>query len=157
MKYYSIVTAIGKKIEEATEILQVPMILDQFVIGDGNGMNVIPDESQKKLVNEVFRGKLSALNLEDGQINQYIATISLPDSIGDFTIREVGLLTNHNILFAVANCPMIEKTTTGMTVEIKLRFNLSSSISIKSLKITTEWKKRKKYHRVAKRSTHIHH
>ncbi|MCP5756582.1 phage tail protein, partial [Klebsiella pneumoniae] len=97
-KYYSILTNRGKALEAESAASGKPVILKDFVIGDGNGQAVTPDPVNTTLVHEVYRGAISSLAVSPEQDNQFIAQLVLPADIGGFTVREVGLLTDSGEL-----------------------------------------------------------
>ncbi len=62
-KYYSILTNRGKELEAQSSATGKPVIIKDFVVGDGNGQAVTPDPARTSLVKEVYRGAISALQI----------------------------------------------------------------------------------------------
>lgn len=135
-QYYSILTNRGKELEAASSASGTPVIIKDFVIGDGNGMATAPDPAQTALVREVYRHAISKLDVSQEQPNQWVAHLVVPADVGGFTIREVGLLTDAGELYAVANCAAIEKPVTGINVNLQFRLAVNETASIE-LKVAT--------------------
>ncbi|WP_370972483.1 phage tail protein [Enterobacter wuhouensis] len=135
-KYYSILTNRGKALEAQSSATGNPVIIKDFVVGDGNGQPVKPDPAQTKLAREVYRNAISALQVSPDQANQFIAQLVLPVGIGGFVVREVGLLTDTGELYSVANCAAIEKPENGISVNLQYRLAVSETANIE-LKVAT--------------------
>ncbi|MHA0994553.1 phage tail-collar fiber domain-containing protein [Enterobacter ludwigii] len=135
-KYYSILTNRGKELEAQSSATGKPVIIKDFVVGDGNGQAVKPDPVQTKLVREVYRNAISALQVSPDQENQFIAQLVLPVDVGGFVVREVGLLTDAGELYSVANCAAIEKPENGVSVSLQYRLAVSEKANIE-LKVAT--------------------
>ena len=135
-QYYSILTNLGKELEAASSASGMPVIIKDFVIGDGNGMAATPDPAQTALIREVYRHAISKLDVSQEQPNQWVAHLVVPADVGGFTIREVGLLTDAGELYAVANCAAIEKPVSGINVNLQFRLAVNETASIK-LKVAT--------------------
>ncbi|MFB4712536.1 phage tail protein, partial [Enterobacter hormaechei subsp. steigerwaltii] len=113
-----------------------PVIIKDFVVGDGNGQAVRPDPAQTKLVREVYRSAISALQVSPDQANQFFAQLVLPVAVGGFVVREVGLLTDAGELYSVANCAAIEKPENGVSVNLQFRLAVSETAAVE-LKVAT--------------------
>lgn len=135
-QYYSILTNRGKELEAASSANGTPVVIKDFVIGDGNGMASTPDPAQTALVREVYRHAISRLDVSKEQSNQWIAHLVVPADVGGFTIREVGLLTDAGELYAVANCAAIEKPLSGINVNLQFRLAVNETASIE-LKVSS--------------------
>lgn len=128
--YYSIITNRGKELEVEALASGRPIVLTHFVVGDSNGKHIKPDPEQIRLVNETFRGDIAALVVSPEQASQLMAKIVLPTNVGGFTVREVGLLTDSGELYAVANCPSIDKPAGGVSVNMQFRLAISDTSNI---------------------------
>lgn len=135
-KYYSILTNRGKELETQSSATGNPVIIKDFVVGDGNGYAVKPEPAQTKLVREVYRSAISALQVSPDQANQFIAQLVLPVDVGGFVVREVGLLTDAGELYSVANCAAIEKPENGVSVNLQYRLAVSETAAVE-LKVAT--------------------
>ncbi|ELO3160217.1 phage tail protein [Escherichia coli] len=129
-KHCSILTNRGKALEAASAAGGAPVVLDGFVVGDGNGNAVTPEAGQTALVREVYRGTISRLAVSPDQENQFIAYLALPEGVGGFTVREAGLLTTDGELYAVGSCAAIEKPVNGVTATLQFRLAVAESAQV---------------------------
>ncbi|ENR0131542.1 phage tail protein [Escherichia coli] len=129
-KHCSILTNKGKALEAASAAGGAPVVLDGFVVGDGNGNAVTPEAGQTALVREVYRGTISRLTVSPDQENQFIAYLVLPEGVGGFTVREAGLLTSDGELYAVGSCAAIEKPVNGVTATLQFRLAVAESAQV---------------------------
>lgn len=128
--YYSIITNRGKELEAEALASSRLIVLTHFVVGDSNGKQVKPDPAQIRLINETYRGDIAELVVSPEQSTQLMAKIVLPTGIGGFTVREVGLMTDAGELYAVANCPSIDKPVGGVSVNMQFRLAVSDTSNI---------------------------
>ncbi|EDG2809523.1 phage tail protein [Salmonella enterica subsp. salamae] len=128
--YYSIITNRGKELEAEALASGRLIVLTHFVVGDSNGKQVRPDPAQIRLINETYRGDIAELVVSPEQSTQLMAKIVLPTGIGGFTVREVGLMTDAGELYAVANCPSIDKPVGGVSVNMQFRLAVSDTSNI---------------------------
>lgn len=135
-KYYSILTNRGKELEAASSASGTPVIIKDFVVGDGAGQAVTPDPVRTKLVREVYRGTISSLEVSPDQTNQWVAYLSIPANVGGFTVREAGLISDAGELYAVANSAAIEKPESGISINLQFRLAVSETANIE-LKVAT--------------------
>lgn len=101
-----------------------------LAVGDGNGSIPIPSEDDTKLVNEVWRGEISEIK-QNGQ--KFTVTAFIPESAGDFIIREMGIFDENNELLFVAQMDETPKkaSNTGLIKQIGLQgvFELKNGLS----------------------------
>ncbi|WP_059258958.1 tail fiber protein [Escherichia albertii] len=129
-EYYSIITNRGKELEAEALASGSQIILTQFVVGDSNGKPLKPDPAQTQLVNETYRGDIAELVVSPELPTQLMARIVLPTGTGGFKVREVGLMTDGGELYAVANCPAIDKPVGGVSVNMQFRLAVSDTSNI---------------------------
>ncbi|MGC6377741.1 phage tail protein [Bisgaard Taxon 45] len=110
-QYYSVLTTYGSQ-QLATAIAShQPLNITHFAVGDGNGQAVTPDVSRTSLVREVHRATISAVSRDPRNNKQVIFELTIPEDVGGFHIREMGIFDNQNKLIAYANCPESFKPT----------------------------------------------
>lgn len=85
--------------------LGVPLKITHMAVGDGNGQPVILDPAKTTLVHEVRRAPLNTLFQDPLSQSQLVAEQIIPEDVGDWWIREVGLFDEAGTLIAIANCP----------------------------------------------------
>ncbi|WP_241608980.1 phage tail protein [Rosenbergiella australiborealis] len=128
--FYSIITNLGKKLEIEALASDSTIRLTQFVIGDAGGKAIAPNAAQTSLINEKYKGDISALVQSPDQQSQLMAKLVLPPETGGFTVREIGLLTDKGELYAIANCAAIEKPKGGVSIHIQFRLAVSETANI---------------------------
>lgn len=104
-QFYSLITKYGESVISQAVANNTPVPLKTMAIGDGNGTPTTPSESQTTLINEVYRAEITDLLQDSETPNQVIAELLVPETVGGFTVREVGIYDDQNKLVAVANCP----------------------------------------------------
>lgn len=103
--YYAILTAVGEaKIANAAS-LGTPLQISRMAVGDGNGSLPVPMRTQTALVRETYRANLNTLQPDPANNSQIIAEMVIPETVGGWWIRELGLYDASGSLVAVANCP----------------------------------------------------
>ena len=103
-------------------------------VGDANGTDPIPSAAQTKLINERRRAPLNQLKVDPNNAAVIIAEQIIPENIGGWWIREIGLYDADNDLVAVANCapsfkPILSQGS-GRTQVVRLNLIVSSSANI---------------------------
>ncbi|MCT2388629.1 phage tail protein [Erwinia pyrifoliae] len=103
-KYFALLTHIGAaKLANATA-LGTQIEISHMATGDGNGALPTPDPAQTALVREQRRAPLNMLTIDPVNANQIIAEQVIPEDVGGWWIREIGLYDKAGDLVAVANC-----------------------------------------------------
>lgn len=103
-KYYAVLTNVGAaKLAKATA-LGVQVEITQMAVGDGNGALPTPNPEQTALVHELRRAPLNSLSIDPNNANQIIAEQVIPEDVGGWWIREIGLFDKDGDMIAVANC-----------------------------------------------------
>lgn len=135
--FYTILTNIGKaKIANAT-ILNQKVDFKTIVLGDGNGQYYEPSEVQTQLRNEVWRGQVSSIRIDEHNPNWVLIESIVPPSTGGFMIREVGLLDESGDLLVISKYPETYKPTADdgtvkdLIIQLILKVANASSITLK--------------------------
>ncbi|ECE8504696.1 phage tail protein [Salmonella enterica] len=103
-KYYAVLTNVGAaKLANATA-LGAQVEITQMAVGDGNGALPAPNPAQTALVHELRRAPLNSLSIDPNNANQIIAEQVIPEDVGGWWIREIGLFDKDGDMIAVANC-----------------------------------------------------
>ncbi|WP_456295280.1 phage tail protein [Vibrio sp. AK197] len=132
--YFTILTTVGEaKLANATA-LGLTVKLTQMAIGDGNGSLPTPQQEQTALVNEVRRAALNSVDVDKDNLNWIVCEQVLPESIGGWTIREVGLYDEDDDLIAIGNFPETYKPIlaegSGRTQTIRMVLQVSATASV---------------------------
>ncbi len=103
--YYTLLTRIGAaKLANATAT-NTPLSMTLMGVGDANGTVPTPDPGQTSLIHERRRANLNTLKTDPNNPNQIIAEQVIPDNVGGWYIRELGLYDAEGDLIAVGSCP----------------------------------------------------
>lgn len=103
-QFFAILTAVGEAKQANADALGVPWTFAQMGVGDANGNDAIPSRTQTALINERRRAPLNQLKVDPSNPSIIIAEQVIPESIGGWWIREIGLYDIAGDLVAVANC-----------------------------------------------------
>jgi len=135
--YFAIPTHVGQaKISNALA-LGVPLKITHMAVGDGNGQPVTPDPAQTKLVRERRRAPLNALFQDPLNPAQLVAEQIIPENVGGWWIREVGLYDETGTLIAIANSPdtykpqLSEGSGRTQTIRMVLIVSDTSAVELK--------------------------
>ena len=135
--YFAILTEVGEaKLANAIALGQT-LKLKNLAVGDGNGNLPMPSRTQKALVREVRRAGLNQLTIDPANTSQIIVEQVLPEDVGGWWIREIGIFDEAGDLCAVANCPpsykplMTEGSGRTQVVRIVLIVTSTAAIELK--------------------------
>ena len=111
-EFFTILTATGRNKLAAATATATPLTLTQMAVGDGdNGAYYSPTEAQTALKHEVWRGAINHLAVDANNPNWIVAELVIPDNVGGFYIREVGLFDSAGAMIAVGKFPESYKPT----------------------------------------------
>ena len=97
-EFYSIITKKGFKLITEAIANETKINLEYIADGDSNGAYYEPNEEQTTLVNEKYRARIS-------EVTELVAKAQIPNDVGGFYIREIGVLDNQNNLILIAKQP----------------------------------------------------
>ncbi|MGY5706807.1 phage tail protein [Vibrio antiquarius] len=133
-KYYTILTEVGKTKVANAAALGRQIKLTQLAVGDGNGSEYDPVESQTSLKQETYRTPISHLGTDAQNPNWVIAEGMIPVDVGGWFVREVGLFDEDGDLFAIGKYPETYKPTlaegTGRDLYIRFIMVVSNTTAI---------------------------
>lgn len=133
-KFFTLLTTVGEaKLANATALGQT-VKFEKMAIGDGNGELPVPDQKQTALVNEVRREPLNAVETDPDNPNWIVCEQVIPENVGGWTIREVGIYDVDGDLIAVGNFPETYKPIleegSGRTQTVRLVLQVSSTATV---------------------------
>ncbi|WP_182310666.1 phage tail protein [Aeromonas media] len=135
--YFAIPTNAGQaKIANAIA-LGVPLKITHMAVGDGNGQPVTPNPAQNALVREQRRAPLNTLFQDPLNPAQLVAEQIIPETVGGWWIREVGLFDDSGTLIAIANSPdtykpqLSEGSGRTQTIRMVLIVSDTSAVELK--------------------------
>ncbi|WP_392439263.1 phage tail protein [Edwardsiella piscicida] len=103
-KYLALLTNIGAAKLAKAAALGTKVEITQMAVGDGNGVLPTPNPAQTALVHEMRRAPLNMLTVDPANASQIIAEQVIPEDVGGWWIREIGLFDKDGDMIAVANC-----------------------------------------------------
>lgn len=133
-QFFAILTAVGKAKQANADALGVPWTFAKMGVGDANGADPIPSEQQTKLIHENRRAPLNQVKVDPGNSNIIIAEQVIPENVGGWWIREIGLYDAAGDLVAVANCapsfkPLLTQGS-GRTQVIRMNLIVSNTANV---------------------------
>lgn len=133
-QYMAILTAVGEARLANAQALGIPWNITHLGVGDGNGAEPMPDRLQTALINERRRAPLNQLKVDPNNASIIIAEQVIPEDVGGWWIREIGLYDEAGDLVAVANCPPTFKPQlaqgSGRVQVVRLNLLVSSTQQI---------------------------
>lgn len=132
--YFALLTNVGAaKLANATA-LGTTLKITHLAVGDGGGAVPTPDATRTALVNEVRRAPLNSLSTDPSNASQIIAEQVIPESVGGWWIREMGLYDEAGSLIAYANCAPSYKPQlaegSGRTQTVRMVLIVSSTAAV---------------------------
>ncbi|HED5888353.1 TPA: phage tail protein [Salmonella enterica] len=108
--------------------------LQKMAVGDGGGQYYEPTASQTKLRHEVWRGEMNTLTTAPNNPNWLIAELVLPEDVGGWYVREVGVFDDEGELIAIGKFPESYKPLLpggcGKQVCIRLIMEVSNTTAV---------------------------
>lgn len=133
-QYFAILTDYGTRAIAHALSQGQPLQLTQFAVGDGNGQAVTPTASAIALVHQTHIAPVSAVSLDPRNNKQVIVELTIPENIGGFYIREMGVFDAQNKLIAYANCPEsfkpAENSGSGKVQVLRMILKVESSSAV---------------------------
>lgn len=103
--FFIVPTAEGEAKIANAQALGQPIKFTHMAVGDGGGALPVPDRTRKTLINERRRALLNTLAPDANNPGQYIAEQVIPEDVGGWWIRELGLYDESGTLCYYGNCP----------------------------------------------------
>ncbi|EKO3414770.1 phage tail protein [Vibrio fluvialis] len=133
-KFFTLLTTVGEaKLANATALGQT-VKFEKMAIGDGDGELPVPDQKQTALVNEVRREFLNSVETVPDNPNWIVCEQVIPENVGGWTIREVGIYDIDGDLIAIGNFPETYKPIleegSGRTQTVRLVLQVSSTATV---------------------------
>ncbi|MGB1026045.1 MAG: phage tail protein, partial [Rhodospirillaceae bacterium] len=125
-EYYVLLTNAGAARLINAELTGGLVQISQVAVGDGNGAAIVPSETMTALVNEVWRGPVNDVHQHATEANWLVVECVIPEEIGGWTVREIGVFDSNGDLIAIGNLPETYKPVLaeGSGKDLYLRVNL---------------------------------
>ncbi|ECY3515094.1 phage tail protein [Salmonella enterica subsp. enterica serovar Sekondi] len=108
--------------------------LQKMAVGDGGGQYYEPTANQTNLRHEVWRGEMNTLTVAPNNPNWLIAELVLPEDVGGWYVREVGVFDDEGELIAIGKFPESYKPLLpggcGKQVCIRLIMEVSNTTAV---------------------------
>lgn len=136
--FFIVPTAAGDAKDANAKALGQPRKYTHIAVGDGGGALPTPDRARTALVNECYRAQINAIWQDQTNPGQFVAELVIPESVGGWWIRELGLIDADGTLAYYGNCPetykpqmaegsgrtqsirMVVLSASGAAVEVKI-------------------------------------
>lgn len=132
--YFAILTAVGEAKLANAAALGTQLQISRMAVGDGGGSLPNPNRNQTALVGEQYRADLNTLQTDPANASQVIAELVVPETIGGWWIREMGLYDAAGDLIAISNCPPSYKPQmaegSGRTQVLRMVLIVSSTAAV---------------------------
>ncbi|MRJ36266.1 phage tail protein [Pseudomonas haemolytica] len=133
-QFMAMLTNVGAAKLANANALGLPWKLTALGVGDANGTDPLPSATQTKLINERRRAPLNQLIIDPVNPAVIIAEQVIPEDVGGWWIRELGLYDEDGDLVAVSNCapsfkPVLSQGS-GRTQIVRMNFIVSSTGNI---------------------------
>ena len=132
--YFAILTKQGETKLAAATAAGTTLHIAKMGVGDGNGATPVPSATRTALVHEVRRDALNSLSIDATNSSIIVAEQVIPEDVGGWWIRELGLYDDSGVLIAYGNCPPTYKPLlaegSGRTQVIRMMLVVSSNAAI---------------------------
>lgn len=136
--YYAILTHIGEAKLANALALGEPLQITHLAVGDGAGSGAqgtpLPDPAQTALVSERRRAPLNTLTTDPANQNVLIAEQVIPEDVGGWWIREMGLFDADGDMIAVCNTPPTYKPVlasgSGRTQVVRMQLIVTDTSAV---------------------------
>lgn len=133
-QFLAILTTIGTAKQANANALGIAWKITQMGVGDANGTDPMPSAAQTALINERRRAPLNQLKVDPANSAIIVAEQVIPEDVGGWWIREIGLYDADGDLVAIANCapsfkPLLTQGS-GRTQVVRMNLVVSNSASV---------------------------
>lgn len=133
-QFFAILTNIGIAKQANADALGIPWLITHMGVGDANGTDPIPSPTQTKLINERRRAPLNQLKVDPANSAVIVAEQVIPENVGGWWIREIGLYDSDGDMIAIANCapsfkPLLNQGS-GRTQVVRMNMIVSNSSNV---------------------------
>jgi len=132
--YYTVLTQQGAALIAAAQVAGTSVNLTEIAVGDGGGVYTNPDNTATALTNETWRGALNQIQVDANNPSWVIIEALVPQSVGGWMVREVGLFDDLGNLIAIGQYPETYKPVlsagAGKDLYIRMIMEVSSAAAV---------------------------
>ncbi|QOK96357.1 phage tail protein [Ralstonia pseudosolanacearum] len=103
--FFIVPTAGGDAKDANAKALGLSRKYTHIAVGDGGGVLPTPDRARTALVKECYRAQINAIWQDEANPGQFVAELVIPETVGGWWIRELGLIDADGTLCYYGNCP----------------------------------------------------
>ncbi|MHA6887223.1 phage tail-collar fiber domain-containing protein [Ralstonia pseudosolanacearum] len=103
--FFIVPTAGGDAKDANAKALGVSRKYTHIAVGDGGGVLPTPDRARTALVKECYRAQINAIWQDEANPGQFVVELVIPETVGGWWIRELGLFDADGTLCYYGNCP----------------------------------------------------
>ncbi|MHA6907314.1 phage tail protein [Ralstonia pseudosolanacearum] len=103
--FFIVPTAGGDAKDANAKALGVSRKYTHIAVGDGGGVLPTPDRARTALVKECYRAQINAIWQDEANPGQFVVELVIPETVGGWWIRELGLIDADGTLCYYGNCP----------------------------------------------------
>jgi hypothetical protein len=104
--FFGILTKIGEAKEARAKALGLPVVITQMEVGDGGSDSPpAPDREQTTVIGSKRRAPINRSFVDPSNASWLVIEQVIPEQVGGWWIRQLGLRDADGDLVAVANCP----------------------------------------------------
>ncbi|MFJ5766732.1 phage tail protein [Lysinibacillus sp. NPDC093210] len=103
--FYTILTNAGMAAFANAQVSQSKVDFSVIAVGDSNGAYYNPVAAATKLANEVWRGPINSISIDEKNPNWLVIEAVIPATAGGFSIREIGVFNPAGVLLAIGKVP----------------------------------------------------
>lgn len=128
--YFTTLTNTGKAMFANSPVLGTPVSFATLAVGDGNGsytgLDLAAMLQRTSLIHEVWCGSINHISVHETNSNWLVIEAFIPSDVGDFDIREVGVLDPDDNLIAIGKYPLTykPKITQGASKDLYVKMIL---------------------------------
>ena len=133
-EFYTLLTNTGKAQLTNAQATRQALNLTKLAVGDGNGAYVAPNERQTALVREVWRAAINHIYVDSNNTSWLVIEAVIPETVGGWTVREVGVFDDADNLIAVGAYPETYKPQlsegSGRDLYIRMILEVSNAAQV---------------------------
>lgn len=103
--FYTLITTTGQQKLADAIVNHTTVKLQEMAVGDGGGSPVTPTGGETALAGEQYRAQLNSIHTDLTNPNWVICELIIPENVGGWYLREVGLYDDEGDLIAYGNFP----------------------------------------------------
>ena len=103
--FYTILTTVGQAKIANAQVTGQKVNLTEIAVGDGGGSYYNPDQTQTSLKNEIWRGNIGSVQIDEENPNWIVIEGVVPATVGGFFVREVGIFDDAGDMVAIGKFP----------------------------------------------------